>query len=148
MKKVIIGGTFDILHEGHEALLKKAFELGQVTIGLTSDEMARETKKREVREFDARKSDLDNFIREKFKTEAVIMQIEDKFGLALEEDFDYIVVSPETYPTALQINQKRQELNKNLIEIAKIDFVMAEDGKPVSSSRISNGQINEEGEVL
>ena len=148
MKKVIIGGTFDILHEGHEALLKKAFELGQVTIGLTSDEMARETKKREVREFDARKSDLDNFIREKLKAEAVIMQIEDKFGLALEEDFDYIVVSPETYPTALQINQKRQELNKNLIEIAKIDFVMAEDGKPVSSSRISNGQINEEGEVL
>jgi len=136
IKKVVVGGTFDILHRGHEVLLKKAFTLGKVTVGLTSNVFARKMKKRKVRDFKYRKKELEDFIKEEFKQKSKIVKIEDKFGPTLEKDFDYIVVSPKTYKTAVLINKKRQKRNKKPIKIVKIKFVLAEDGKPISSTRI------------
>ena len=148
MKKVVIGGTFDIFHLGHEALLKKAFGLGKVIIGLTSDAMAEKMKRRKVRDFKLRKKELENFIKKEFKQKPKIIKIEDKFGSTLKEDFDYIVVSPETYKTAILINKKRQKRNKKPIKIVKIKFVLAKDGKPISSTRILQGEIDKEGRLL
>ncbi|RLF40505.1 MAG: phosphopantetheine adenylyltransferase, partial [Thermoplasmata archaeon] len=38
--KVCVGGTFDILHEGHIALFERAFETGgEVVVGLSSDSL-------------------------------------------------------------------------------------------------------------
>ena len=135
-KKVVVGGTFDILHEGHKALLRKAFELGRVTIGLTSNIMARKIKKREVKDFKYRKKELEEFIRKEFKVKPKIIKIEDKFGPTLKEDFDYIVVSPATYSTAVLINQERQKRNKKPIKIVKIKFVLDKRGKPISAAKI------------
>jgi len=135
-KKVVVGGTFDILHEGHKAFLRKAFSLGEVTIGLTSDIWAENIKKRKVKNFKHRKKELEDFARKEFKVKPKIVKIEDKFGPALKEDFDYIVVSPETYPMAVLINLKRKNIKKKLIKIVKIEFVLDEDGKPISATRI------------
>jgi len=107
--KVAVGGTFDILHQGHKALLKKAFSLGEVIIGLTSNVFAQKSRKRKVKDFKQRKKELADFIKKEFKTQAKIIKIEDKFAPALKEDFDYIVVSPETYKTALLINKEREK---------------------------------------
>src|SRR4030042_563723 len=93
-KKVVLGGTFDILHSGHKALLKKAFSLGQVTIGLTSDEMARRSRKREVNKFSERKKALAGFIKNAFGEKARIFKLNDKYGSAPGKDFDYIIISP------------------------------------------------------
>jgi len=39
-RAVAVGGTFDILHIGHEKLLAKAFELGElVFVGVTGDRL-------------------------------------------------------------------------------------------------------------
>jgi len=147
-RKVVIGGTFDILHKGHEAILRRAFELGEVAIGLTSDKMAREMRNREIKNFKERKKELENFIINEFKIEPKIFKIENKFGFTLEKDFNYIIVSPETYKTALEINRERKKRKKKLIEIVEIDFVLAEDGKPISAERIVKGEINREGKLL
>ena len=147
-KKVVIGGTFDILHKGHEALLKRAFRLGKVFIGLTSDKMAQSLRKRKVKSFKERKKELENFILKEFKIKPKIFKIEDKFGFTLKKDFDYIVVSPETYKNAVEINKERLKRKKKLIEIVEIDFVLAEDGKPISAERIAGGEIDREGKLL
>lgn len=147
-KKVIIGGTFDVLHAGHKSLLKKAFGLGKVTIGLTSNRMAEKTKKRKVRSFQNRQSELEKFIKKELKSGFKIIKIEDKFGPTLKEDFDYIVVSPATYKTAQLINRKRRKMKRQLMKIARIKFVLAENGKPVSASQILNGRMTTEGKSI
>ena len=148
MKKVVVGGTFDVLHKGHKALLKKAVSLGEVIIGLTSNTMARRRKKRKVRDFKLRKKELEDFIKKEFKVKPKIVEIKNKFGFTLEKDFDYIVVSPETYKTAVEINKERQKRNKKPIKIVKIKFILAEDGKPISATRILKGEIDREGKLL
>jgi pantetheine-phosphate adenylyltransferase len=135
-KKVVTGGTFEILHRGHKALLGRAFKLGQVTIGLTSNTFARRLKKRKVNDFQQRKRALISFIKKEFKVLPEIIKIEDKFGPTLDRDFDYIVVSPETYKTALLINKKRRKAGKKPMKVVKIKFVLGKNGKPISASKI------------
>lgn len=147
-KKVILGGTFDVFHRGHEVLLRKAFSLGIVYIGLTADNFAKRLKKRKVESFEKRKKVLKEFIEKKLKKKAKIFKIKNKFGPTLKEDFDFIVVSPETYKTALEINKERLKRKKKLIEIVIVDFVLAKDGKPISSKRILKGEIDREGNIL
>jgi pantetheine-phosphate adenylyltransferase len=139
--KVVTGGTFDVLHKGHAALLKKGLSLGEITVGLTSDKMAKRTKKRKVRDFRSRKKDLENFLKRSSAKKYRIAKIEDKFGPTLEEDFDYIVVSPETYENALLINEKRRKKGRRPIKIVKIKFVYGKNGKPISATDIIKSRL-------
>ncbi|MCX9013045.1 MAG: phosphopantetheine adenylyltransferase [Candidatus Methanoperedens sp.] len=149
MARVVVGGTFDPLHDGHRALLGKACELslgGELVIGLTSDRMAK-NKSHKVDDYRMRYDSIRRFFREQ-GINPVIIKLDDPYGPTLHEDFDYIVVSPETYPTALRINEIREEKGLKPIEIVLVDYVLAEDGLPISSTRISRGEINEHGRVL
>jgi cytidyltransferase-like protein len=138
MKKVAVGGTFDILHKGHEALLKKAFSLGEVHFGLTSDAYVKR-KSRKIKKLSERKNNLENLIKRKFKGKYTFYKIEDKFGDTLKGDYDYIVVSPESVSAAKEINVKRKKLKKKPIEIVEVPFVLDKCGKPISSTRLAFG---------
>jgi len=146
--KVCIGGTFDIIHKGHELLISKAFEIanenGTVFIGITSDNLIK--NKKETKSFNFRKKSVKEFLEKKETLDkAIIKKISDKFGPTIDEDFDAIVVSPETVKTAEEINKIRKKKGKKPIKIVKIPFVLADDGKPISSTRIRNGEIDAEG---
>ncbi len=147
--KVALGGTFEPLHEGHKRLIDVAVSLGgsSIMIGVTSDEMARK-RFRSVLPFKIRAENLRQYIKRKYGFEPVIVKICDPYGKTLEIDFEYLVVSPETYGVALRINERRRELGKKPIKIVKVDFVLAEDGKPISSTRIKNGEIDRYGRVI
>jgi pantetheine-phosphate adenylyltransferase len=148
MKKIVIGGTFDLLHKGHKALISKAFEEGEVYLGLTSNEMAQEMKNREVDDFEKRQQALEEYVSQELSKEIEIKKIDDLFGFAVDQELDAIIVSPETEKNALLINAKRQETGKNALEVLRIDLVLADDGQPISSTRIRNKEIDQEGKVL
>lgn len=140
--KVALGGTFDPLHEGHKRLIRKAFSISKnVIFGVTSDEMARK-RLRNVLPYKVRVKNLKDYIKRNYGVEVDVVKIDDPYGKTLEEDFDYIVVSPETYKTAKEINELRRKLGKKPITIVMVDFVKAYDGEPISATRIKNGEID------
>lgn len=145
--KVAVGGTFEPLHDGHKALLKRAYELGNVFIGLTSDDLAKHRYK-ETYPYEERKKCMKQYIQGELNSQANIQKLNEPYGPTISEHFDYIVVSPETYPVAMKINLIRKDKGLRPIEIIKIDFVLAQDGKPISSTRIKNGEIDEHGVLL
>ena len=149
--KVCIGGTFNILHAGHKKIIDKALELagdnGSIHIGITIGKVI--NHKKNVNSFEFRKKIILAYINSKnIRTNVEILPIESKFGLSLEKDYDSIVVSPETYENAKNINDKRIKLGKNALKIFKISYVLADDGKPISSTRIIEKIINKEGKIL
>ncbi|MBN2110122.1 MAG: phosphopantetheine adenylyltransferase [Methanosarcinaceae archaeon] len=152
MPRVVVGGTFECLHDGHRKLLRKAFELagdGMVDIGLTSNEMAG-LRDRTVPDYSVRKSQLTGYLEEIAgkDTDYTIIELNDPYGRTLEEDYDHIVVSPETYPVALRINRMRAEKNMSPLDIVKVEFVLADDRTPISSTRIVNGEIDIHGHII
>jgi pantetheine-phosphate adenylyltransferase len=149
--KIMVGGTFDPLHDGHKTLITRSFELagtgGQVTIGLTTDAFA-SRKQHPVRIFEGRRENLEKFIRSRnFPAEWSIEPLNDRYGSALDADFDALVVSEETLPAATEINRLRRERGKKKVDIHQITCVLAEDGKWISSTRIYRGEIDEHGHI-
>lgn len=150
MPKVAVGGTFQYMHEGHTKLIEKAFEVagdGKVYVGLTSDEML--SKNHSIENYESRESLLQEYIeklqipREKYE----IQKLNDPYGPTIKEDFDFIIVSPETYPVALEINRLREEKGLKPLKIEYVEYVMAEDGIPISTTRIAKGEIDRHGRL-
>jgi pantetheine-phosphate adenylyltransferase len=158
--KVMVGGTFDPLHDGHKRLLTRSFALagpeGQVVIGLTTDPFASK-KTHPIHPFAERRADLEQFItgsitakagENKYATQWEVEPLSDRFGSALDADFDAIVVSEETLPVAVEINKMRRERKLRKVDIHQITCVLAEDGRWISSTRIWRGEIDVHGRLI
>jgi cytidyltransferase-like protein len=143
-KKVAVGGSFDVLHRGHRALLDRAFEASEyMLIGLTSDEMAG----RDADAYGKRKKTLEDLLEHRGRYN--IVELNDPLGDAASDGaIDAIVVSRETEPRALEINELRKGNGLKALEILSIPLVLAEDGRPISSTRIKRGEIDKEGKIL
>src|SRR3989338_67865 len=149
---VVLGGTFDHFHAGHKALLEKAFEVGKkITIGIATKEIYKDKfLSKTVEPFKIRKKSVSEFLKKKgwFKRAKLISFSHFTGGADKSIDIDAIVVSKETFPNAIKINQLREKNKLPLLRIIIINDVLANDGKLISSERIRTGEINREGEVM
>jgi len=146
-----MGGTFDILHKGHRALLSKASEIGSIVlIGLTTDERARKDRKDIViNSYVIRKENLEMLLNSmNLPSNFKIVPLDNDWGPSVVEDsFTAIIVSEETKKTAEKINMIRLENDKKELEIVIVPFVKAYDGQKISSSRIRNNEIDSNGRL-
>ncbi|MGN0176230.1 MAG: phosphopantetheine adenylyltransferase [Methanobrevibacter sp.] len=144
--KVAVGGTFDKFHDGHKKLLLTAFELGNhVEIGVTSDAFG--GLKGDIDSCKVRMNNLKAFFSD--KSDFVVIPLNDPYGTTIyDDDFEAIIVSEETEPTAVEINEIRVSKGMKPLDIVIVSFVLAYDGIPISSTRIRRGEINQEGNVV
>jgi pantetheine-phosphate adenylyltransferase len=150
--KVALGGTFDPVHDGHRSLFERAFELGDVTVGLTSDELAPKTRSenRPIRSYEQRRRSLDAELQTfaaEYDREYKIRKLREPTGIATEPQFDVLVVSPETKTGGKRINEIRRERGLEPLSIEVVDFVYAEDDEIITSTRIVRGEIDEHGNL-
>lgn len=130
-------------------LLSKSFELGdEVIIGVTSDEFAeRLGKKLDVTYID-RVYRLITAIQEIAEGRLYwITQLNDPYGPAVREAVDFMVVSPETFLSALRANEIRAKSGLDMMSIYVIPLVLSESGDKISSSQIKVGRMNRSGHV-
>jgi len=149
LTKVAVGGTFEVIHKGHMRLLSKSFELGdEVIIGVTSDEFAKRLgKKLDVTYID-RVYRILMAIQEIAEGKLYwITQLNDPYGPAVRESVDFIVVSPETFPSALRANEIRSKSGLDNMSIYVIPLVLSESGDKVSSSKIKVGRMDISGHM-
>src|SRR3989344_9299071 len=173
---VAIGGTFDRFHKGHEYFISQAFRSGhKVIIGLTSDSYVKEkfsisnfpsfakaTAGRQfpmnVRNFNERKRELEEFLRDKkLLSRAEIVKIDDIYGPTIEriknqesriknikryKEIEALVVTEETKEGGEKINKKRKDLGLPLLKIIEVALVQADDKQRISSTRIRLGEID------
>ena len=119
-KKVAVGGTFDKFHDGHKKLLSTAFELGdQIEIGVTSDAFG--GLKGDIDSCKERMDNLNVFFDD--KSNFKVVPLNDPFGTTIyDEDFDAIVVSPETEPNAEKINEIRLSNDEDISSFELVDI--------------------------
>jgi pantetheine-phosphate adenylyltransferase len=148
---VAMGGTFDIIHIGHIALLEAAFSASQkVIIGLTSDDLAKKKGKHlrltYLQRFDA----LKQFIEKNFQNkEYLISKLDNDFGpAAIEGNVQALIVSEETAYQGKILNKLRAEKNLGPVETVVVPMVLARDGKRISTTRIRNSEIDAQGNLL
>jgi len=147
-RKVAVGGSFDKFHKGHEALISTAFNVAdEVLIGVTSDDFA-SYKDHQIQPCHMRIAHLRR-IADSFNVKYTIKEITDANGTAdVDEELDAIVVSQETEQSAVHINEIRLINGLNPLDIIVIEWVLADDDIPISSTRIRKGEIDMDGNLV
>ena len=129
-----------------------AFNSGeQVLIGLTSDSfLTRLGKKNVLNTYEIRYSNLRKYLEETFPRRTYdIKPLDGYFGpRAYDPDVEALIASPETGKRIKLVNKERSLKGVKPLKLVVIDTVQAEDGKPISSTRIRKGEIDAEGRIM
>ncbi|CAH0691943.1 unnamed protein product [Spodoptera exigua] len=147
-ENVVLGGTFDRLHNGHKVLLSQAVlrATKSVTVGVTDMNMLQvKTLPELIQPVEERIKEVHNFLMDiNPDLEYNLFPLKDLYGPTKDDPkFQLIVVSDETIRGAVKINEKREEKGIppmdvhviSIIEDSQADTSTAEEGKVSSSNQ-------------
>jgi len=139
----LIGGTFDRFHAGHRKLIRIALEkCNKIEIWIISDEIASKNNVLTMNWQD-RKNDIISNLDEDSLSKVEFGLLEDKYGPAPNHpNASAIICTPETVGICVEINKMRKSKILDELEIIEVGHENAWDGKPISSTRIRNGEID------
>lgn len=145
MTTAAVAGTFDVIHDGHLALLKRAFEIGdRVLVGITSDRMASKGRSESI-PLSVRLPALERCL-EHLGNSYTVFEIDDMYGPAtVMDDADVLVVSEETLGNGRLVNEERSRRGVRPLELSVVPLVNSDDGTKISASAILEGRYGRSG---
>ena len=148
--RAVLGGTFDHLHVGHEALLGTAFRLGRsVAIGLTTERYLAAHPKPDggvIAPFRLRRRALMRWLRRQFPGRSfTVHPLEDRFGGSVGPHVSVLVVSADTSAASDAVNAERVRRGLRPVPVVVVPLVLADDLRPVSSRRVRAGEVDRDG---
>uniref|UniRef100_A0A915Q3W2 Cytidyltransferase-like domain-containing protein n=1 Tax=Setaria digitata TaxID=48799 RepID=A0A915Q3W2_9BILA len=128
---VVLGGTFDRLHNGHKVLLSKAVMVSskRVVCGITCGDMIKRKVLWELMQpFEKRAQAVQEFVEDiSCSVRCEVHSIEDPYGPSIVDPYlQAIIVSNETEKGGHAVNDRRRERNLPVLDIIKINLI---DGK-------------------
>ena len=150
-RTVATGGTFDHIHSGHLALLSRCFEVGdRVVIGVTSDSFAAREGKAPDKPYDERVRELRSLIESDYPGRPfLVAKLDDYFGPGIASpEVEAIVVTKETASRVPIANSLRAQKGFPPLQVVVVEYVLSDDGMPISSTRIRRGEIDSKGRLL
>ncbi len=144
MIRAAVAGTFGVLHDGHLALIRRAFEVGdEVVVGITSDEMALRGRDVTV-PLHIRMAELERALSGMGPHSLFV--IDDIYGLdEVIDAVDVLVVSEETLGNGRALNDRRASRGVRPLKLSIVPLVMSDDGSKISSSSILKGEYGRSG---
>lgn len=149
-RRVALGGTFDRLHVGHEALLGTAFQSGRsVVIGVTTERFLSahpKPRRPSIATEGARRRLLRRWLGRRYaRRRWSVVPLDEPFGGAVRPGVDALVVSADTVPGGRAVNRERVRRGLRPLPLVVVPLVLADDLEPVSSRRVRAGEIDRRG---